>query len=316
MPRVPQSCWQGVEMTTTQPNPVSRSLVWIAWAVMLLVSLLPTVLLQEVIGRPAGWLIWAKFGVMAALAVASFLWAPLRPLRAYALILLVVFGAEELSTRLEHTSLWRGWFGGVAASFTREMLGIQVRRVAVALVVIGALYALGYRREDFFLVRGQLDAPIEPVRWLGFPKPDPWTHFGGQFAVYISLGTLVFLVIGGRPSPAALLGALPVLPAVLLFAAMNAFAEEMTYRASLLATLEDPIGPRHALWLTAAFFGIGHFYGVPYGPIGVVLATFLGWMMGKAMLETRGFFWAWFIHFLQDVLIFAFMAVGSVTPGG
>lgn len=34
------------------------------------------------------------------------------------------------------------------------------------------------------------------------------------------------------------------------------------------------------------------------------------------MLETRGFFWAWFTHFVQDVLIFSFMAAGSITPGG
>jgi hypothetical protein len=25
---------------------------------------------------------------------------------------------------------------------------------------------------------------------------------------------------------------------------------------------------------------------------------------------------AWIIHFLQDVLIFGFMAAGSITPGG
>jgi hypothetical protein len=34
------------------------------------------------------------------------------------------------------------------------------------------------------------------------------------------------------------------------------------------------------------------------------------------MLETRGIAWAWFIHFLQDVLIFGFLAVGSIRPGG
>ena len=48
----------------------------------------------------------------------------------------------------------------------------------------------------------------------------------------------------------------------------------------------------------------------------VVMAGLLGWLLGKAMLETRGFFWAWFIHFLQDVLIFSFMAIGSIVPGG
>ena len=123
-------------------------------------------------------------------------------------------------------------------------------------------------------------------------------------------------MLGGRPSAPALLGALPLLPFILALAAMNAFSEEMTYRATLLAGLEPAIGARHALWIAALFFGIGHYFGVPYGVLGVVMASFLGWIAGKAMLETRGFFWAWFIHFVQDVLVFTFMAAGSITPGG
>jgi hypothetical protein len=97
---------------------------------------------------------------------------------------------------------------------------------------------------------------------------------------------------------------------------MNAFYEEMTYKAALLSVLESPVGPRQALYMVAVYFGIGHFYGVPYGVIGVVLAAFLGWILGRSMLETRGMFWAWFIHFWQDVWIFSFLALGSIVAGG
>ncbi len=110
--------------------------------------------------------------------------------------------------------------------------------------------------------------------------------------------------------------ALPFLPAVLVAAALNAFNEEMTYKASFLSVLENVVGKHQALLLMAAYFGVGHFYGVPYGVIGVLMAGFLGWFLGKSMLETRGLWWAWFIHFLQDVLIFAFLAIGSIVPGG
>jgi hypothetical protein len=34
------------------------------------------------------------------------------------------------------------------------------------------------------------------------------------------------------------------------------------------------------------------------------------------MQETRGMFWAWFIHFWQVVWIFSFMAIGAIIPGG
>ena len=43
------------------------------------------------------------------------------------------------------------------------------------------------------------------------------------------------------------------------------------------------------------------------GIIGVTLAGTLGFILAKSMHETNGFFWAWVIHFLQDVLIIGTM---------
>jgi membrane protease YdiL (CAAX protease family) len=287
-----------------------------ACLVMLAVSVLPNALWHELGGGDAGWLFWAKVGLLAAAVVAAFLWSALRPLRGYFLALLGMYAFEDLIGRLTASTLWQSWFNWNGAPFTVTMLGEQIGRVLVSLLMIALLLVMGYRRKDFFLMRGDFKAPIRPVRWLGFPKADPWTRFGGQFALYISLGLLVFLILGGRPDPAVLPRVLPMLPMILLLAGMNAFSEEMTYRASLLATLEGPLGPQLALWNTALFFGIGHYFGVPYGVVGVILASFLGWLLGKSMLETRGMGWAWFIHILQDILIFSFMALGSIHPGG
>jgi hypothetical protein len=71
-----------------------------------------------------------------------------------------------------------------------------------------------------------------------------------------------------------------------------------------------------ALLVTATYIGISHFYGVPSGILGCIMAFIPGWLMGKSMLETCGFFWAWVIHFCMDVAIFVFIALGSVVPGG
>ena len=90
----------------------------------------------------------------------------------------------------------------------------------------------------------------------------------------------------------------------------------MTYKASILSVLVGPVGATQALRMVAAYFGIAHFYGIPYGIVGVALAWFLGWILARSMLETRGLGWAWFIHFVQDVLIFGFLAIGAITPGG
>jgi len=40
--------------------------------------------------------------------------------------------------------------------------------------MIAVLLILGYKRRDFFLARGDLRAPIEPVPLLGFLRPVPW----------------------------------------------------------------------------------------------------------------------------------------------
>ncbi len=309
-------------MSTSSPSGLTvqpaRLVVILAWAVVLFASALPNILWREWIWpeAPGGLWLWVKSVGMALLIGGSLLWSPLAAVRPLLLALLLMLGAESLGQVVGRWTLWQQWFGGADAPFTAEMLGIQLRRFGVALIMLAGLRLMGFNRRALYLTPGRLDAPMRPVPWLGFREIEPWTRFGGRWALFISLGTLLFLILGGRPSPQLIWLAVPMLPMILLFAAMNAFSEEATYRVSLLATLVGPVGERHALWVSAAFFGIGHFYGVPYGLVGVVMATFLGWLLGKAMLETRGFFWAWFIHFLQDVLIFSFMAVGSITPGG
>ena len=47
--------------------------------------------------------------------------------------------------------------------------------------------------------------------------------------------------------------------------------------------------------------------GIPGGIIGWIASTFMGWIPGKGMVETRGLFRTWWIHFLSDVAIGLFL---------
>lgn len=47
------------------------------------------------------------------------------------------------------------------------MLGTQLLRLGVALVMVLVMRILKQRWSDFFLVRGMTDAPVAPIRWLG-----------------------------------------------------------------------------------------------------------------------------------------------------
>lgn len=290
---------------TTSP----RLVVAVAWAVMLISSALPAILFNTLGGGAPAWLQWAQIGAVTAVLALTLVWAPVRPLRAIALVLLALLLGAWLVEQLAVTERLRGLFPAGTAPFTRQFLGEQGGRLALTVLMIGALWLIFGDRHAFFLTTGDLHAPAAPIRWLGITDPVAWSRLAPIAGVLISLGTLAFVWLGLRPTAVEFRAALPLLPVVVLIAALNAFGETIAYRASFLAGLELPVGAAQALVLAAVWFGIGHYYGMPSGVIGVVMASFLGWFLGRSVLDTRGIVWAWGIHWLQDVVIFFFLAM-------
>ncbi len=284
----------------------NRESTILAWVVTLLISTLPDIAWIEMTGSTPPWLTEAKMGLLLILGVSAFFWKPIRPLRNFFLVMLAFFGLMELRLRFNFTfAPLQALFGH--SVFDERMQAEQTGKLAVALVMISVLLVLGYKRRDFFLTRGNLRAPIEPVRLLGFPKPAPWPIFGLQwgFSIAVALAVVQYIVL--RPSGDLMLKVVPILPSILFYAALNAFNEEIIYRAPMLATVEPVGGSKQALWLSAYFFGIAHYFGTPGGLIGGVLSIFMGWILGKGMVETRGLFWTWWMHFLSDIAIFTFL---------
>ena len=301
-------------MTTAQ---FRLGTVPLAWAILLAVSLLPTVIVGEVLGGTVSLdqrtLVGAA--VLGLGLAGSLVVRPLRELRPFLVMLLALVAAQwAVFTKLAPLPELSQWTH--SSSFERYMPAELLLNLIVTVMVLAVVLVIKRDRRACFLAVGDLAAPAAPVGWLNIRPGDRWTQVGRNLAVAITLGTLVFLVLSGQPSMSMLGRLVPMLAVILLAAAVNAFNEEVTYKASMLAVLVGPVSDRQALRLVAAYFGIAHFYGVPYGVIGVVLAWFLGWILARSMLETRGMAWAWFIHLLQDVAIFAFMAAGSITPGG
>jgi hypothetical protein len=287
-----------------------------AWAAILIVSF-SKILLQEIFHYSVTENLQSG---IAALTVGvglglTFFCKTIRPLRQFFGLFVVLVCAQWLVyTQVDRLSIYVNWLHN--PSFNVYMPAEKSLGLLVALVIILFLFILKRNNRLFFLARGDTDAPVEAVKWLGVKQGQKWNTFGRTFALFLSLGTLAFLVAAGRPPMDIVVKALPFLPAVLFTAIINAFNEEITYKASFLSVLVDVVGRQQALWLMAAYFGLFHYYGIPYGIIGVLMAGFMGWLLGKSMLETRGMLWAWFLHFLQDVFIFAFLAIGSITPGG
>jgi hypothetical protein len=292
-------------------------LIGTAWVFLLLASGLPRIILQEVVGYQVSLNLSSLIAAIVILIglTMTFLWSDIRDLRQFFILFMVLVAAEWfVYTKIDQLGFYQAWLDN--PSFRVYMLAEQSLRLMVTLVMIAVLFIIKKKREAFFLTKGDTNAETKPVQWLGIGPGERWRRLGRNFAFILSLGTLAFLVFAGRPPLDIAIRALPFLPFVFIAAVLNAFNEEITYKASFLSVLENVVGKPQALLLMATYFGIGHFYGIPYGVIGVLMAGFLGWFLGKSMLETRGLFWAWLIHFVQDVLIFAFLAIGSIVPGG
>jgi membrane protease YdiL (CAAX protease family) len=261
-------------------------------------------------------LLWLQAGVLLALWLLTFIWRTIRGLRGFLLVVLVanILGGWFMPV-VSSSPFWGGLFGESSSYFSSH-LGSLLLKVATSLIMIGLLLLMGLRRRDFFLVKGQLDAPTERTRLLpGMKENETWLTSGRNVAIGVFVAGLILLIGLNLPRLGmdSLVRALPLLPFALLFAAMNAFHEEVNFRAAPLSQLDPVLGRHHALLITTIVFGLGHFAGsIPDKVVGVAIACFLGFIMGKAMLETRGIAWPWFLHFAADVPIFILLAMNAV----
>jgi membrane protease YdiL (CAAX protease family) len=89
----------------------------------------------------------------------------------------------------------------------------------------------------------------------------------------------------------------------------------MIYRIGLVSPLKGILAPGSIILISATIFGLAHANGMPNGILGMALAGVLGYVLAKSVLETQGFFWAWVIHFLQDVVIFGAVFLMSGDKG-
>ncbi|MFC4101371.1 CPBP family glutamic-type intramembrane protease [Paenibacillus xanthanilyticus] len=215
-------------------------------------------------------------------------------------------------TALAPTLLWMRESPLLAlALFERESYNLeisyQITVLLLVLIVIAIVAVMTGKAGLSYLNLRNRDGRICPEPWIGL-KPsasDTWNNVGRNMAIVITSVTAVviyFQVIRGESIHVDLF---PGLALIVVFALMNAFSEEIIFRFSFVAVVHRfGYSPYVGQGLAAATFGIVHYFGTPGGIPGVLMAAYIGWLLAKSMFETKGFFWALTIHFLQDVVIF------------
>ena len=183
----------------------------------------------------------------------------------------------------------------------------QLVTLAIFALFVALAVALGGRGVLAYLRPTRFSGPVTPVPWIGLrPKEgEDWVQVGASFLVVITLVTAVAVYVPVIRGGAFAFSVTGVLIPALVFALTNSLVEEGIYRFAVTSVLlESGFSPTSAAITSALLFGGVHYFGTPGGLTGVLLAAFLGWLLSKSIAETRGFGWAWLIHFVQDVVIF------------
>lgn len=189
----------------------------------------------------------------------------------------------------------------------------QTLLLGVAMLVLLALYFVNEANFSAFLAPGNIAAPAKGVTWLGIAEGESWRSLGASLSFFITFATSTFVYLQLRKSAGDLKQILPYLPWVLLFSLSNSFSEEMVYRLGVIVPLVGSVDTDYILLISAIVFGAPHLRGMPNGIVGALMAGLLGWLLAKSVVETSGLFWAWSIHFLQDMVIFSAFVMAAIN---
>ena len=204
-------------------------------------------------------------------------------------------------------TMWSKKLGLVVSGnkFITDQFNYQILLLLIAAISLFTTYSLNKINFTTYFSFGQMSAVGEELKLFGINEGDSWRKTGLSLCLVISLVTATFLYFQLKqinPDWAKLQSAVVW---IILFSLTNSFAEEMIFRLGIVSPLSGQVAPTTIFLISALLFGIPHFAGMPNGIVGVVMAGILGFVLAKSMYETHGFFWAWTIHFLQDVLIFS-----------
>jgi len=192
----------------------------------------------------------------------------------------------------------------VENAFIDSKLKYQLFTLTIAFFILLITNLFAKKQARIFYKAGTLNASAARVGWLGIKDTDTWNIIGRNFAIIVSIVTGIFIYLNVARGQTLESEHVRFLPFILLFSITNAFTEEAITRLSLVTALHGLV-PNGVIYIVSALlFGIPHYFGVPGGVVGAMMAAFLGWLLSKSIVETRGMFWAWLIHFLQDVIIF------------
>ena len=290
----------------------------VAWGTILIITV-PQIIYRLFVPRMPGepsipiWIAGAEVGILAILCLICWVWSTIKPLRGFILAILAIYvGHFFIIPYIYESVTLSSWMQQATWGVRLVVFNLLLKHMVLVLLMVLTLIGSVIGRKELFLVRGNIKALFKPIRFLpdtSGGRPTSWTRFILSFLPPFVIVCGIIMAFQIRPSMSQLYKVLIFLPAITIGASINAFSEEFEYRSVLLARLLPVLGSNSAVLMSSVFFGLMHYLGgTPGGPVGAFLTGFLGFLMAKSMIETRGFVWAFLIHFVADFVLFCGMA--------
>ena len=177
---------------------------------------------------------------------------------------------------------------------------LQLVLTAIVLLLVYFLNPENFAR--FFRV-GDVNVHISKIAWLGVTGNETWLEIATSIGLFITLGTAIFMFFQLKKAGVDYRYFLFSLFWSIPFSMANAFSEEAIFRIGIISPLYGIFSVSVIVLISGVVFGAPHYFGMPSGVVGAVMAGFLGWLLAMSLVETHGLLIAWAIHFVQDVVI-------------
>ena len=190
----------------------------------------------------------------------------------------------------------------------------QSLQLGLAVIFLAVIYFLNPENFARFFRMGNINAHISKIAWLGVTGNETWLEIATSIGLFITLGTAIFMFFQLKKANIQISEFFKnseILGWAILFSAANAFSEEAIFRIGIISPLYGVFSVAIIVLISGVVFGLPHYFGMPSGIIGAMMAGFLGWLLAMSLVETQGIFLAWAIHFVQDVVIITSMILMS-----
>lgn len=187
--------------------------------------------------------------------------------------------------------------------YVNFQINYQFLLLVVTIISLTSTYLLNKENFATYFSVGNISAPAQEMKFFGIKANDSWLKTGISLSIVISLATAIFMFFQLKQVKVNWSVLQSGIFWIILFSLTNSFGEEMIYRVGIVTPLQGLLSPMTICIISAILFGLPHLAGMPSGLIGATMAGVLGLVLAKSLIETNGFFWAWTIHFLQDVII-------------